>query len=70
MALFTQNEDIKCSCGNTTFTEDEMIRVMKKPMKSTLTETVVYEKVVVGNYLKCTKCGAFMTNILKTSKET
>lgn len=69
MALFTQKEDVKCSCGNDTFTDCEVFRIEKKPIKSTLTNTIVLEKKIIDRGIKCTACGNVMHNPLPENKE-
>lgn len=65
MAIYDINEYLECElCTNDTFTEEKIIKIKKKYIKSTLTESFFYEKEVIGNKLKCTKCGSSMDNVL------
>ena len=64
MALFSNDETEKCSCGNDTFTEVEVFRIVKKAVKQTLTSSTSLSKDVIGNQIQCTKCGKIMPNPL------
>lgn len=64
MAIYNTNTNVTCTCGNDVFTEAEVFRIIKKPVKSTLTETTVLEKQVIGTEMKCTVCGKTMPNPL------
>ena len=64
MALFTQNENVKCNCGNDTFTEVEVFRLVKKPIKQQLSSTTVLVKEIIGRKIQCTSCKKLMENPL------
>jgi hypothetical protein len=64
MALYTENEYLKCECGNDTFTEVEVFRIVKKPVKSTLTNTTVSMKEPIGKSMQCTTCKKIIANPL------
>lgn len=65
MAMFTENDNVTCTCGNDTFTEVEVFRIVKKPVKTTLTHTIAVEKEVLGKEIQCTKCKTMMPNPFK-----
>lgn len=64
MALFTENENVRCECGNDIFTDVEIFRIVKKPNKSTLTTTIKVEKDIIGKKIQCTACKKVMDNPL------
>jgi hypothetical protein len=64
MALFNTDTTVKCSCGNDTFTEVEVFRIVNKAVKQTLSSTTVSVKDIIGNKIQCTSCGKIMPNPL------
>lgn len=66
MAIYSEDEHIKCSqCGNDSFTEVELFRIVKKPVRTTLTIGTAFTKEVIGNKIQCTNCKNIMPNLIK-----
>lgn len=65
MAIYQQDNRIRCVCGCDTFSDAKLFIIEKKQNSSTLTNGVSYHKTHTREGLMCSKCGIIIDNPMK-----